>query len=162
MQSSKISWKLVETQSSTTESHILPIHLTEKQNLKETCLVSPRRRRITFTLRLSKKTPENGGTEASQSPAGLARSNLSVRQIQHSLWNMNLCLTCLFFVSPPPPPPSQTHRPSRCRPNNPSPWQTKHQAGQSGHIALPLAHCTFFGQLEFHSYLWRRVTVGGL
>lgn len=100
------------------------------------------------------------------------------RGVSVSCWPRSLAQTCLCGRSNTaseiwtcvwpacslsrPPPPSQTHRPSRCRPNNPSPWQTKHQAGQSGHIALPLAHCTFFGQLEFHSYLWRRVTVGGL
>lgn len=35
------------------------------------------------------------------------------------------------------------------------------RAGQPGSIALPLAHCTFLTQLEFHSYLWRRGTVRG-
>lgn len=56
----------------------------------------------------------------------------------------------------------QTHRPFWCRPNSPSPWQTKQSAGLPGGIALSLArHLTFLTQLEFHSYLWGRGTVRG-
>lgn len=71
------------------------------------------------------------------------------------LWNVNQCKTWLVCLCLP-----QTQSFSHIGQTTPL-WQTKQAASQPGSNALPLAHCTFLTQLEFHSYLWGRGTVGG-